>query len=47
MSISTSTVTHITPWMPVGVDEATRERKSAAATTLVMADATTAMRTRA
>ena len=47
MSILASTVMHVTPWMPIGVDEATRERKPAAATTLIMVDAMTMARTRA
>ena len=44
MSVSAVTMTHLTPWMPIGVDEVTRERKPAAATTLIAADATTSVR---
>ena len=47
MSISASTVTHVTPWMPIDVDEAMRERKPAAATSLIAADAMTVARTEA
>ena len=47
MSVSASTVTHTTPWTPIGVPTAMRGRKLAVATTLVVVDATTVARTEA
>jgi len=45
MSVLASTMTHVTPWMPVGMDEAMRERKPAATTIVVATDATIVVRT--
>ena len=47
MSVSVTTMTHATPSMPVGMPTALRGRGLAAATTLVVADATIAARTEA
>ena len=47
MSVSTATVTHVTPSTLVGVLTMTQERELAAAITLAMAEATTVARTEA
>ena len=47
MDISTSTMTHATPSTPAGVPVEMRWRRLAMATTLIVADATTAARTEA
>jgi hypothetical protein len=47
MSVLATIMTHVTPWTPVGVDRTTRERRPAMATTLDMADAMIAAKTRA
>jgi hypothetical protein len=47
VSVSATTMVDVTLWTPIGIDGMTRERRPTVATTLVVAGATTAIRTRA